>query len=89
MRLITIVAYLVATWIGTNAARIEHSAGCLYRKQTLIRCYDTVGVAIIGGSQTDAAFRPRAGDVFTLVSPSGKTERSPLRGIVRLPVLRR
>jgi hypothetical protein len=78
---------LDATWIGVGRARVAHGPGCLYRNATLYRCYDAAGVAIIGGPQTDGAFRCAAGDVFSLVAPGGAVTRAALRGVVRLPVL--
>lgn len=75
---------LTATWDGSTRARVTHGPGCLYRNATLIRCYDRAGVAIIGGKNTDGAFRVAANDVFTLAGADGAQERARLIGRVYL-----
>jgi len=80
---------LRATWERSGVARVVHGPGCLFRNDTLYRCYQESGVLRLGAhGPLDAAYRPAAGDVYTLVGADGSVERAPLRGVVYLPVIR-
>ena len=69
----------------------QQSRGCLYRNTTFISCYERPGsyVETFGAvGPLDAAYRPTAGDVYTLWTPEG-VERAPLVARpVYLPVWR-
>lgn len=85
MRIPLVIAYLVAVWLGSGLARVEHSAGCLYINETFYRCYTERGTVVLGGAQTDGAYRVYPNDIFTLVAPDGTHERAPVMGRVWVP----
>lgn len=81
---------LTATWERPGIARLSWSgAGCLWKGDTFIRCYDAGGVLRLGArGPLDGAYRPRVGDVFTLVRSDGTEERATLAWRVYVPVWR-
>jgi hypothetical protein len=81
---------LTATWERPGVARVSwHGAGCLFHNRTLYRCYDGGRTLLIGGAQTDGAYRPRVGSIYTLQRPDGTIEQAQLRGVVYVAVWRR
>jgi hypothetical protein len=77
--------------VWTQPAHVQQT--CLSRNATLIQCWRDLppGPRVVTlGSQgpLDAAYRPEAGDVFTLAL-DGAIHRTTLRSVVRLPVVRR
>jgi hypothetical protein len=91
--------YFTAQWDSAISATIQwqqSSRACLYKETALhergfIGCYGKVGTItiVLGGPQTDGAYRPMAGDVYILVM-GGRQYRAPLIGRpVYLSVVRR
>jgi len=89
---------LTAVWARPGVARIvwQQPAGvhliCISRNATLIRCWTDLPaetyVMVLGNKgPLDAAFRPHSGDVFVL-QQDGQTWRAPLRGVVRLAMVK-
>lgn len=79
---------LTAVWTGPGSATIQWeqaARGCLYRvpsegSAVFVGCYDGAGqvnVSLGATGGTDAAYRPRAGDVY-LVQIDGQRYRAPL-----------
>jgi hypothetical protein len=80
---------LQATWDGPHRARITHGPGCLWVDDAFYKCYNRAGVLILGDrGPLDYKYRPTAGSIFTLVSPSGTVERARLTGRAYLAVWR-
>jgi hypothetical protein len=83
---------LRAVWQTPTVARITwFGPGCLYRNNTLIACYPreasyTLELGATGS--LDGAYRPAAGDVFTLARPGGEVDTAPLRSLSYLPAWR-
>lgn len=106
--MITIITILLLLFradsiaLGTARLTWQQPAGvhltCISRNTTLIRCWNDLPpgrVAItLGGSQTDAAYRPATGDVFTLAL-DGDRRSAALRSrpagpsVQRLPLIAR
>jgi hypothetical protein len=87
-----------AHWQGAHVARIvwQQPKGvhltCISRNATLIRCWTDLPaetyIMLLGNKgPLDAAYHPAVGDVFVL-QQDGQTWRAPLRGVVRLAVIR-
>lgn len=92
--MIPFLLLLSALWGGPGWAVLTwQGAGCLYRQPqggtpVLVACYPregsyTVELGNIG--PLDAAYRPAAGDIYTLWRPDGSIEQAPLRSIVYFP----
>lgn len=81
---------LSATWERPGVARVSwEGAGCLWKDNTFIRCYDAGGVLRMGSEgPLDHAYRPAVGSMFRLVRPDGTQERATLAWRVLLPVWR-
>lgn len=80
---------LRATWERPGVARVVHSAGCLYRNQTFIRCYERGGVLLLGSvGPLDGAYRGQVGDLFRLVKPDGSIEQARIKSVLYFPVMR-
>lgn len=83
---------LTARWDSPTSAVVswqQGQRGCLWRNSTFIGCYDGAGAVRVTFGQRgpmDAAYRPAAGDVFTVVV-DGAAYSAPLRSVVRLPVV--
>jgi hypothetical protein len=88
-----------ATWQRPGVARLSWAqpAGvhetCVIRNTTLIGCwYDlpagATGLTLGASGPSDAAFRPAAGDVFTLAR-DGAAAQAELRGVVYVGIVRR
>lgn len=80
-----IAALFLAYWLGTGAIVTLPSPGCLWirhaqERAILYHCYDKTQPVVIGGGQTDAAYKPAAGDIYYLTSPAGVVGRTPLVG---------
>lgn len=87
--MLLILSLFLALWDGTDKATVTFhltSRACLYRQSAIgekvfISCYEKPGSYRIqfGHGLTDGNYRPRAGDVYVLVSASSVL-RTPLRG---------
>ena len=91
----TVAVLFLAYWLGMGAQINIPAPGCLWvrhqqQKAVLYRCYDKAQTVVIGGPQTDALYKPAAGDIYILTSPAGVVARTSLVGRPqRLPVILR
>lgn len=71
---------LRAVWERPGVARVSFSgAGCLWKGNTFIRCYEGSGVLLMGGvGPLDHAYRPMPNDIFRYVRGDGREERATL-----------
>lgn len=81
---------LTAVWERPGIARVSwHGAGCLWKEDTLYKCYDTSGVLRLGATgPLDGRHRPAANDVFRLVRAGGAVEVARLRSVLYFPAFR-
>lgn len=96
---------MTATWQGASVARVAWSQPaavaltCLYRTPVkasaiLVTCwYDLASqrmYTLLGNSaNTDAAYRPQAGDVYVLTFDDSSVASAALRATVRFPMVTR
>ena len=78
-RLTIVLAMISALWLGPGRAIISWDGpGCVYRNTVLLLCdnRDVAHLLYLGGPLTDGAYRPAAGDVYTLIKPRGGREQA-------------
>lgn len=86
-----------AFWLTASSAVIswsEPGRACLYKEPAIgqvvfIGCYDGPQRVLLGGPQTDAAYRPAGGDVYVLDRAEGAETAPLIARPVYLGVVRR
>ena len=85
---------LTALWDTDHSATVswhQETRGCLYRNRVFLSCFERPGsyVETFGAAgPLDAAYRPAAGDVYSLWTPEGVYHTQLIGRAVFLPVIR-
>lgn len=81
---------LQAVWERPGIARVSWSgAGCLWKGDTFIQCYQGGGVLRLGDKgPLDGRMRVYPHDIFTLQRPDGSIEQATIKSLLYFPVMR-